>query len=406
MNVFPRLSTMLAAALLLVAVAARADVITDWNQTGLDATAGIGGSGPQVRMLAMMHGAMFDAVNATGPRYRFYLGELAAPAGASADAAAASAGHTVLIALLPAQKARLDAALAASLAKINEGAARNDGIDLGRRAGERMLAARQTDGADAKVAYTPGSAPPDWRPTPPGFVAAVNPQWGAVKPFLITGNDQFKPPGMPAADSAAYARDVAEVRRLGGRVSRERSAEQSETAIYWTVSTQVPYNVVARTTAQARNFNLLDNARLLALLNMAGADSQFVAWRIKYTQNVLRPVQAIREAGRPGNPGIEPDPNWEPLIVTPAHPDYLSGHATFGGAASAVLRFVLGENVSGQHTNVVTRHWDSATAMEQEIENARVWAGIHTRTADEHSSRVGRQLPDYGVRNAMQPLPQ
>ena len=393
-----------AALVVLVPAAAQADVVTDWNQTGLTATSGIAGSGPQVRMMAMMHGAMFDAVNATTPRYRFYLGELSAPSGASADAAAASAAHAVMVALLPAQKAPLDAALATTLAKVADGGAKSDGLELGRRSAERMLAARKGDGADASVSYAAGTGPADWRPTPPAFVAANNPQWGSVKPFLIASNDQFKPPGMPAVGSEAYARDIAEIRKLGGRTGSARSAEQSEVAVYWTVSTHVPYNAVARSAATARNFGLLDNARLFALLNMAGADSQFVAWRVKYVNNVLRPVQAIREADKLGNPAIQADPVWEPLIITPPHPDYLSGHATFGGAASAVLRTVLGESVSGQHTNIVTRRWSSATAMEKEIEDARVWSGIHTRTADEHSSKVGRQVAEYALQNAMQPL--
>lgn len=393
-----------AAAIVVLAPAVQADVVTDWNQTGLAVTSGIAGSGPQVRLLAMMHGAMFDAVNATAPRYRFYLSELSVPPGASADAAAASAAHVVMFALLPAQKAPLDAALAASLGKVADGAAKTDGIDLGRRAAERMLAVRKDDGAGARVNYAPGLTPADWRPTPPAFAAAGNPHWGAVKPFLLTSNDQFKPPGMPAVGSEAYARDIAEVRRLGGRTGSARSADQSEVAVYWTVSTHVPYNAVARSAATARNFNVLDNARLFALLNMAGADSQFVAWHVKYTHNVLRPVQAIREADKLGNPAIQADPNWEPLIVTPAHPDYLSGHATFGGAGSAVLRGLLGEAVSGQHTNIVTRRWTSATAMEKEIEDARVWSGIHTRVADEHGSKVGRQVAEYGMQNAMQPL--
>ena len=397
--------SLIAAALALGLNPAHADVITDWNQTGLAATSSIPGSGPQVRILAIMHGAMFDAVNATAPRYRFYLGELSAPADTSAEAAAASAAHVVMLALLPAERARLDTALAASLGKLADGAAKSNGIDLGRRAAERILAARQGDGADARVSYSAGAAPADWRPTPPAFAAAGNPHWGAVKPFLITSNDQFKPPGMPAVGSEAYARDIAEIRKLGGRTGSARTAEQSEVAVYWTVSTHVPYNAVARTTATARNFNLLDNARLFALLNMAGADSQFVAWRVKYTHNVLRPVQAIREADKLGNTAIHADPGWEPLIVTPAHPDYLSGHATFGGAGSAVLRAIFGDAVSGQHTNVVTRRWTSATAMAKEIEDARVWSGIHTRVADEHSSVVGRQVAEFGLANAMWLLP-
>lgn len=406
MSRFDASLTSVAAAIALASMAAKADVVTDWNATGIEATAATygGSTGPQARILAMAHGALFDAVNAIDRRYQFYLGELSAAAGASTDAAAATAAHAVLAAQLPAQKARFDTALAASLAKIADGPARSDGVDLGRRAAERMLAARQGDGSAATVAYTPGSAAAEWRPTPPAFAAASLPHWGAVKPFLLTSNDQFKPPGMPAATSAAYAKDIAEIRRVGGRNSAERTAEQSEVAVYWTVSTGVPYNAVARSHALAGNRSVVDNARLFAMLNMVAADSQFVAWRVKYTQNVLRPVQAIREADKLGNPGIQPDPAWEPLIDTPAHPDYLSGHATYGGAASAVLRALLGESAGGQHTNVVKRRWDSPIAMEKEIENARVWSGIHTRTADEHSSLLGRQVAEYGLRSAMQPL--
>lgn len=390
---------------LLYATKSHADAVTDWNATGVEAAvATFMATGQQARVLAMAHGAMFDVANAIVKQYKFYLGELSAPAGASVDAAIATAAHGVLVAQLPLQKARLDAALAASLAKIPESQARSDGIDLGRRAAERMLAARQSDGSSATVSYVPGSGASDWRPTPPAFAAAALPHWGSVKPFLLTSADQFKPAGMPAVSSAAYAKDIAEIRRVGGRTSSERTPEQTEGAIYWTVSTGTPYNAVARSSALARNRSVLENARLFAMLNMAAADSQFVAWRIKYTQNVLRPVQAIREAEKLGNAGISADPTWEALLDTPPHPDYLSGHATYAGTASAVLRSLLGEVLNGQHTNIVKRRWDTATAMEKDVENARVWGGIHTRTADEHSSAIGRQIAQYCLRTAMQPL--
>jgi hypothetical protein len=214
------------------------------------------------------------------------------------------------------------------LANVADGAAKDAGTAVGREVAAKLLDLRNNDGIDAKVAYTPGTAPGAWQPTPPAFAPGALPQFGGVKPFVLKSSDQFTLPGPPTLDSEAFARDMLEIQSVGARRSTSRTAEQSEVAIFWTVSTHMPFNAAARAAATTRAHSLVDNARLFALLNMAGVDSQIACWHWKYQVNFWRPVTAIRAADRAKNMALKPDPNWESLLTTPAHPDYPSGHAS------------------------------------------------------------------------------
>ena len=204
-------------------------------------------------------------------------------------------------------------------------------------------------------------------------------------------------------DGAAYAKEINEVNAIGGADSAERTSRQTATAIFWTVSTPVPFNALARGAAKAKELGLAETAHLFALLNMAGSDSQIVTWEAKYRHGLLRPVTAIREASTLGNPAIRQDAKWEPLIETPGHPDYPSGHCALTGAAVAVLQHFFGDDATIAGTSVtwpllgVTRSWNTFTDMGKEVTDARVWGGIHTRTADEHADQLGRRVAEYSI---------
>jgi hypothetical protein len=393
---------------LLLTTLAHADAVTEWNQTAIRAAASIGiSTGWQSRIVAITHAAMFDAVNSIERQYTTYAVEVSPPAGASAEAAAITAAHAVLTQLVPDEKKMLDTALTTTLANVADGAAKDAGTAVGREVAAKLLELRHNDGINTKVAYTPGTAPGAWQPTPPDLAPGLLPQFGGVKPFVLKSSDQFTLPGPPTLDSEAFARDMREIQSVGARRSPSRTAEQSEVAIFWTVSTHMPFNAAARAAATTRGNSLVDNARLFALLNMAGVDSQIACWHSKYQVNFWRPVTAIRVADSAKNAALKSDPNWEPLLTTPAHPDYPSGHASYGGAAAEVLKAVFGDDrVDVSFTWPafgVTRTYTSFAQIDREIIDARVWGGIHFRKTDEDSSALGHQIGEYTVKTWLRP---
>ncbi len=390
------------AALLLLSGSSAADVVVDWNAIAVDAPPPAVVGPAHARILGYVHAAIYDAVNGIDRRHVPYMVTASAPAGASAEAAAAAAAHGVLARLYPAQKATFDAALAKSLQAIPDGTPKTDGAAFGANVAERIFAISQEDGASATVNYEYGKLPWSWRPTTPGMTPRLA-QWGKVKPFLIENVAQFSPPGPLPVDGAAYAKEINEVNAMGGTDSVDRTSRQTATAIFWTVSTPVPFNAVARGAAKAKELGLAESARLFALLNMAVSDSQIVTWEAKYRAGLLRPVTAIREASTLGNPAIRQDANGSRSSRHPAHPDYPSGHCALTGAAVAVLQHFFGDDATIAATSVtwplfgITRSWKTFTEMSQEVIDARVWGGIHTRTADEHADQLGRKVADYAI---------
>ena len=385
----------------------RCDVVTEWNATAVTAVQSLGPSTPiQSRALAMVHLAMFDALNAIDRRYASYATPLAPSPDASREAAAAAAAHEVLVRLIPLQKASLDAALEKSLKGVADGPARQSGLELGRLSARQLLIARADDGAGRTIAYVPATTPGAWKPTPPEFAPPALPHWPQVRPFLVSAVAKFAlPPPFPV-DGAAYARDVEEVRIKGGAYSARRSSEQAAIAIFWTVPTAIPWNAAARSALASRKADLVDSARVLALMNAATADSQIAVWTIKYRYNVLRPVQAIRDPRSLNNPGISGDPTWESFITTPPHPDYVSGHSGYSGAAQAVLTGLLGDEAAVSVTypaNGITRQWRRFSQIAREVEDARAWGGIHTRNADEQATELGRQIGTFVAVGALPP---
>ena len=382
---------------------AHADAVTDWNTTA--ATLPIPAPPVMARVMATMHGAVYDAINAIEPQFETYRFRVEAPVGASEEAAEAAAAHAVLVALIPSQKGALDAALAQSLAKIGDELSKADGIVVGKTVAERFLAWRAKDNFDAKAEDKPGTSAGAWQRTAPNFEPGVLPQFGSVTPFLLKSIDQYVAKGRPELTSMQFARDLDEVKRLGGRRSTERTAEQTAMAVFWTGNEILQLNAVARAVSQAKKLSMPENARLFALVHMAAADALIVSFRIKYQENSWRPITAIRA----GNGAATPDPNWESLLITPPHPEFPSAHCMTTGAVAQVLRDLIGsDEVKVGYVYPpglgMMRNYTSLMQLEKEVEDARVFAGIHFRSTDQSSTELGRRVGTDAVAQHLRPV--
>jgi hypothetical protein len=321
----------LSALIILSVATVRADTVLDWNVIALKTTAVAPFNPPlESRNLAIVHAAMFDAVNSIIGEFHSYAVELSAPNGASPDTAAAAAAHFVLVKLYPAQQAVLDAAYATSLSGIPDGPAKMDGIAVGEAVAAKILVMQASDGAGAAIVapYTPGSQQGDWIPTAPAFRPALDPGWGTVRAFFLREGSQLRPEPPPALTSPRYTRDFNEIKEIGSATSSARTQAETDLARFWVSTAPQIWNPVAPQVAIAHSLTISQNARAFAFLNLAGADAFIASWDAKFTYNQWRPVTAIREADIDGNPETIADPNWTPLLVTPPFPDYIAGHTT------------------------------------------------------------------------------
>ena len=403
-----RLTGVALLAFALTCATARADLVTDWNSIAFDTFKAANVSGnPQVRALAILHVAMSDAVNTVQNRYGRHALKSALDPDASAEAAAISAASSVLVAIAPTQKARVDAAAAAALASLPDGAAKRAGIAIGEQAAASAIADRADDATNVPDTYRPVTAPGAWIPTTPPLFA----EYARVKPWVLTGPDQFRPPPPPALTSAAYARDYNETKELGGAKSARRTAQQTEAVKFWSQPnlTTVWYES-ARQLGAARRLDLADKARLYALLSMAAANSFITDWDAKFQYNRWRPVTAIRNGDLDGNDATERDPGWTPLNATPMHPEYPSQAAILASVATGVFEAVLGPGpgpalvVTDSADPKLTRQFDSFAAIVEETRVVRIWGGIHFRSALDASDTMGRQIASYVVANSLRPV--
>jgi hypothetical protein len=386
-----------------------------WSRVTLESIRAEGTPPPKAaRAMAIVSAAVFDAVNSISPRYTPYHYGTVSPVGADPVAAALSAGAAALTALFPTQAAKVQSILVARLALIPDSQAKADGVAVGQAAAADVLAFRQNDGsATAQFAVTPGTDPGDWRPTPPANAAFLLPGWGTVTPFAIPAADQFAPGAPPALDSVTYAEALNEVKALGSATSTTRTAEQSQIAVFWrggggTVTPPGMSAEIAQQVIRRENLDLLDSARVLALVGLAVADAGIVAWDAKRDNDLWRPVTAIRAADTDGNDLTGADPAWSSFIATPPFPSYTSGHSTFSSAAAAVLQGLFGENYAfrfySQDLPGVSRSFASFFDAANEAGFSRILGGIHYSFDNTAGLESGTEVGEYVVGNLLRPV--
>jgi len=397
----------LVATLLLPSIAT-ADAVLDWNEVALARVVSARQSPPDgARTMAMVHVAMFDAVNAVEQRYAPYAYESRAASGTSAEAAAAAAAYSVLLKLFPDQASPVETAYAASMARIPEGTGKLSGIALGREVGAQCLALRDKDGTGAPAAYRPRTAPGVYVTT----VLPVSSEWPMVKPWFMSDGAQFRPGPPPSLVSPEWARDYNEVKNLGARQSAARSAEQTEVARFWTIVGAASWNPVVRSLALSKPLSLVDNARLFALVNMAASDAFVAVFDAKYAHNFWRPITAIRNGDLDDNDATSLDPEWSPLVDTPLHPaEYPCAHCITAGAIGEVLEAQFGKGevpaitMTSPTAPGVTHRWTRISDYVQEVDNARIWGGIHYRNSTEVGEAMGRKIGVLAAQNFLKPL--
>jgi PAP2 superfamily protein len=394
-------------AVILLPRMATADVVTEWNEIAVaTAAAGKHLASDASRTTALVHAAVFDAVNAIERRYRPYRTTVRGPAGASAEAAAATAARTVLLGLYPDQQASIEQAYRTSLARLDEAPARAEGIAVGEKVAAELLTFRASDGAGARNTYRPVTSPGAYVVT----TLPVSSHWGGVTPWLLERASQFRPGPPPALTSPEWARDCQEVKDLGGKRSVSRTAEQTDIARFWMVVGPASWDPVLRAVARTPGRTLAQNARLFALAEMAAADAYIAVFDAKYTYNFWRPITAIRNGDMHGGDVALRVPDWEPLVDTPLHPEYPCAHCITSAAIAAVLEAELGAqfpeiSMTSPTAPGVVRRWDSATAFTDEVSAARIYGGIHYRTSALVGQAMGRQIGELAVGQYLQPLP-
>jgi hypothetical protein len=391
-----------------------ANPVLAWNRIALD-TIRFDNTPPPAaaRQLAMLHVAMFDAVNSLGGRHANYREHTNAPAAASREAALAGAANRALRYAWPQFSPRFDTELQAQLLALPNDDARAAGLAWGRQVAQAILAERALDGSSFGVDYRSSPAPGRWQPTPPLFASALLPQWARIRPFTFDRPDRFRPAPPPSLASAEWAQQFNQVRSLGSTNSRGRTREHTEIAWFWAdgIGTQSPpgrWNDVAQQLAAGKQLSLLDSARWFALLNLALADAGVACWDAKYAFDWWRPITAIRTADTDGNPATDPDPTWTPLIPTPPFPEHTSGHAAFSAAAATILaalnqsdrfRFTLKSDGLFGTTRRYRRFSDAAA----EAGLSRIYGGIHFMAANIEGQECGRRVAQHVLRQALSP---
>ena len=405
------LSILAAGAAMLSAQPARADVVTDWwDVANRYFNAGQGAPGPRSpemeRATTRSALAVFEAVNAIDRRYQSHLNFPAGDPKASQEAAAATAAYKVLLHHYPANKAPLEEGYTLSMSGIPDSAAKAAGIAIGDQAAQAAIGASGVDPAFAMTPYRPRTVPGEWVAT---GLPSLDAYWAALKPWVIPSAEALRPPPPPALTSERYARDVEEVRRLGGRTSKERTPVQTLIARYRQAFDITP-SVRMATDMPGRK--PVENARFLALYQMAFDDAAFAMVVAKQHYDYWRPITAIRNADRDNNPGTQLDPAWAPLIATPNFQEYPCGHCAVAGAIAEVMESVSGLPASAGVTvasllnpNAAMQHVASWDDWAQQVSDSRMYGGVHYRFSNEAGEEIGRKAARMVIDRALRPLP-
>ena len=387
------------------------DALLSWNEIMVGSLVG---QNPFAagRLAAITQVAVFEAVNSITQEYESYAGGVPAPAGASAEAAAIAAAHAVLLHYLPAQATTLNAHRQTSLAEIADGTSKTDGLTVGESAAAMIIALRANDGAAPAQFHTPpSSAPGEWQITD-GCPAAggVLRHWGNVTTFGVENGAQFRAEPPPALDSGKYTQDFNELRTVGSSTSTARPVDRSNVADFYNIVLAVgTWNPVARQLATAQGTTLSENARAFALLNAAIHDALVTVMETKYHYRFWRPETAIPAAANDGNARTLEDPNYEPYIPTPCFPSYPSAHASAAYAAARVIQKIWGPT---GHTITLTTpqfpaivlNYGRIDEITSDIDDARVYGGIHFRFEQEAGAHQGHNIAAYLLDALMRPL--
>jgi len=378
--------------------------VIEWNKTLLTILRTAGAQPPTIhstRNFAMLHVAMFDAVNDIRGSFSPYLVRRSTePRSASPVAAADQAAHDVLLALYPDFQSMLDAQLQEDLGQIADGPEKTSGIAVGAAVADEVVAFRANDGSNVTPPpFKAGSAPGDYRLTPPNFAPADFRQWPGVALFALARADEFRPTPPPQLTSEEYVSVFNEVKSLGIVASTTRTADQTVIGKFWNGNIQDFWNEIAQTAVAAHNLSLLQSARLFALLNISLADTTISFFEAKYTYNFWRPVTAVRLAGEDNDLRTQADPNWLPLSTkTAPDPSYPGAHSAISFAGAEVLRAYFGDRFTFEVTSEslpgVTRHFTSFTAAAEEAGLSRIYAGQHFRTDHNAGKLLGLQVAE------------
>ena len=416
-RVASRLWIVMMLALLLDSAVVGGDVVLDWNKIAVN-TATANGQNPfaQARYAAIVQLAVFEAVNAVTGEYRPYLGTIVAPPGASADAAAVQAACDVLVNYFPNSQITLQTQLAASLALIPDGQSKQDGIATGHAAAGAMIALRANDGSAPPKFYTPGPVVPGaWQATPTcpimnGIAVGTFLHWQNVTPFGISNAGAYLLDPPPALTSNQYAKAYNEVLTVGNLTSTERPQDRADVVHFFQVSSPTQaLNEAARQVAAEKGSSRSENARALALVNMAASDSLVASFFNKYHYNFWRPETAIRAGDTDGNPKTEADSAFLPFIPTPCFPSYPSNHASGTNGGTEVLRRLYGE---GGHSITLTNpvvptivlQYTTFQQIDDDVDDARVYGGIHFRTDQDAGARLGRAIGTAVYKHNLRPV--
>jgi hypothetical protein len=393
------------------------NTVVQWNKTLLIIVRTPGAQTATIhptRDFALMHAAIYDAVNAIDATHEPYLVRIEhVSRHASQEAAAASAAHEVLVELFPSFQTLLDTQLDESLAKIPDSPDKTAGVDIGRAVAQAVVTLRRDDGSGAApIPYVFGNAPGDYQSTPPNF--PKQPQfthWSQVTPFALKHARQFRPGPPPALASAEYSAVFNEVKSIGIANSTVATPDQALIGRFWNGAIQNYWNEITQTAVLAHHLTTAESARAFALLNLSIADSVIAFYDAKYTYNFWRPVTAIRAAGMDGNRQTTEDPNWLPQAGNTApDPSYPGAHAAVSGAGAFVLNSIFGGrpfhiNVTSEVLPGVTRSFDGFSAIENEASASRIYAGQHFRSDENAGERLGRSVGDFVVDHFLTRVP-
>jgi PAP2 superfamily len=388
-----------------------------WNTIAQDTVVNTPGMFQNEALLYMAYtqAAVYDAMTSIDGRYEPYGPAIHAPRHASEEAAVVEAAYRTLSAYFPAQTATLDALHAQALALIPDGRSKDNGITIGDTAAADIIALRTGDGRQPVGTLTPYTPPASaglafWEPTPPAFLPPQTPWLKDVRPFVIESADEFLPDPPPALDSRKWVHQYNEIKLWGRAADSPRTQEQTDIAMFWTTNVIRQYNTAFRDLATNHALTLLETARLLAMGNIVGADTQIACWNAKYHYGFWRPVTAIAQPGRDdGNPSTMKDPAWTPTVATPNHPEYPAAHGCLTSAMAEVLTEFLGTkriDVTLTSTTVAampTRHFERARDLRAEIIEARLWGGMHYRNSSIKGVALGQDVARYVLRHAFRP---